>query len=99
MDVTTIETLITTVGFPIACVVALGGFIYKFYIDYTASSKERENELMEFIKEEYVQMQTLVATNAEFVEILNSYKTDIETIKYDVNYIKVELKGKELNNE
>lgn len=95
MDITTIETLITSVGFPIACVVALGWFIYKFYNDYTTDSKDRETKLMEFIKEEQIQMQSLVTTNAEFVEVLNSYKSDIEKIKYDVNDIKMELQGKE----
>jgi hypothetical protein len=95
MDITTIETLITSVGFPIACVIALGLFVYKFYTDSTKQSIERENELMAFIKEEQVQMQGLVSTNAEFVEVLNCYKTDIEKIKYDVNDIKVELERKE----
>lgn len=95
MDVTTIETLITSVGFPIACVIALGWFIFQFYKDYTSQSKEREDELMNFIKEEQIQMQNLVATNAEFVEILNSYKTDIEEIKHDVNDIKINLQGKD----
>lgn len=99
MDITTLETLITTVGFPIACVVALGWFIYKFYVDYTTTSRERENELMEFIKEEQLQLQQLVSTNAEFVEVLSSYKADIETIKHDVNDIKVELRKGEIINE
>lgn len=95
MDVTAFETLITTMGFPIACVIALGWFVYRFYTDYTTDSKNREMKLMEFIKEEQIQMQSLVATNAEFVEVLNSYKSDIEEIKHDVNDIKIELQGKE----
>lgn len=92
MDLTSIETLITSVGFPITCVVALGWFVYKFYNDYTAQSKEREEKLMKFIVEEQVQMQSLVATNAEFVEVLNGYKKDIEEIKSDVADIKTELR-------
>jgi hypothetical protein len=95
MDITTIETMITSVGFPIACVIALGWFVFKFYTDSTKQSMERENELMLFIKEEQVQMKNLVATNAEFVEVLNCYKADIEKIKHDVNDIKVELERKE----
>ena len=95
MDLTSIESLITSVGFPITCVIALGWFVYKFYTDYTTESKTRENQLMDFIKEEQTQMQNLVATNAEFVEVLNSYKKDIEEIKNDVSDIKSELKGKE----
>ena len=95
MDLATIEALITSVGFPIVCVIALSWFVYKFYIDYTTQSKEREEQLMVFIKEEQIQMQSLVATNAEFVEVLNGYKADIEDIKHDVADIKEELKGKE----
>lgn len=95
MEIATIETLITTVGFPIACVIALGWFVFKFYTDSTKQSMERENELMMFIKEEQKQMQSLVATNAEFVEVLNCYKSDIEEIKHDVSDIKIELQGKE----
>ena len=99
MDITTIETLIANMGFPIACVVALGWFIFKFYTDYTKSANDRENELMTFIKEEQAQLQQLVSTNAEFVEVLNSYKTDIEVIKHDVNDIKNELTRKESDYE
>ena len=95
MDVGAIEQMITSVGFPISCVIALGWFVYKFYVDYTTRSKEREETLMTFIREEQTQMKSLVATNAEFVEVLNSYKADIEEIKHDVNDIKIELKGKE----
>lgn len=95
MDIAAIETLITSIGFPIVCVIALAWFIYKFYVDYTTQSREREDELMDFIKEEQVQMKNLVATNAEFVEVLNSYKADIEEIKHDVSDIKVELTRKE----
>lgn len=94
MEIATIETLIANNGFPIACVLALGWFVFKFYTDSTKQSIQRENELMTFIKEEQVQMQSLVATNAEFVEVLNCYKSDIEKIKHDVSDIKVELQGK-----
>ena len=95
MDITTIETLITSVGFPIVCVIALGWFVFRFYNDYTTQSREREEKLMEFIVEEQHQMQNLVSTNAEFVEVLNSYKKDIEEIKRDVSDIKNEIQGKE----
>lgn len=84
--------IITQVGFPIFCVLALGWFVYKFYNDYTAQAKDREDELMTFIKEEQTQMQSLVATNAEFVEVLHSYKEDIEVIKNDVADIKNEIR-------
>ena len=31
--------IISTLGFPIACVIAMGAFIYRFYNDYTADTK------------------------------------------------------------
>ena len=42
MDVNTIQTLITSVGFPIVCVLALGWFIYKAFEKFTAQSEKRE---------------------------------------------------------
>ena len=45
MDVNTIQTLITSVGFPIVCVLALGWFIYKAFEKFTAQSEKREDGL------------------------------------------------------
>ena len=47
MDVTLIVELISSVGFPIAAVIAMGLFILKIY----KSSEAREQSLMEEIKE------------------------------------------------
>ena len=47
MEIATIAELITTLGFPIVCVVALGFFVWKIY----NQSIVRENKLMAEITE------------------------------------------------
>ena len=42
MDIGTIQSLITTVGFPIVCVIALGWFIYKAFEKFTSQADARE---------------------------------------------------------
>ncbi len=49
MDAQTITTLITTVGFPIACCLGLGWFIYKFTNQQRDDNVRREDKLMNCI--------------------------------------------------
>ena len=72
--------LITTVGFPIACVIAMGWFIYKIY----QKSIDRENELREEIKENQ-------KINGKFAEIINRYSLELGEIKNDVKEIKEDI--------
>ena len=72
--------VISTLGFPIACVIALGWFIYKIY----NQSIERENELREEIKENR-------KINGQFAEIINRYSLELGEIKHDVKEIKEDL--------
>lgn len=92
MDITSIQTIITTVGFPIFCVIALGWFIYHSYEKLETRSEEREEKLYTALKEAQDQMDKVTETNSQFVEILKSYKTDIEDIKTDVSDIKERMK-------
>lgn len=78
-EITFVE-LITTVGFPIACVIAMGWFIYKIY----QKSIDRENELREEIKENQ-------KINSKFAEIINRYSLELGEIKEDVKEIKEDL--------
>lgn len=80
MDVATIVELITTVGFPIVCVIAMGWFIYKIY----QKSIDRENELREEIKENQ-------KINGKFAEIINRYSLELGEIKTDVKEIKQDI--------
>ena len=93
MDVNTIQTLITSVGFPIVCVVALGWFIYKAFEKFTSQSEKREEKLYTVIAQSQETNERLTQTNAEFVSVLNTYKSDLEDIKADVTEIKEKMKG------
>lgn len=78
-EITFVE-LITTVGFPIACVIAMGWFIYKIY----QKSIDRENELRDEIKENQ-------KINGKFAEIINRYSLELGEIKNDVKEIKEDI--------
>ena len=60
MDIQTITTLITTVGFPIVCCLGLGWFIYKFTTQQRSDSVRREDRLMESLDN---QSQVLASIN------------------------------------
>ena len=93
MDISTIQTLITTLGFPICVCVALGWFIYKAFEKFTAQSEKREEKLYTVIAQAQETNERLSKTNAEFVAVLNTYKSDLEDIKADVTEIKENMKG------
>ena len=93
MDVNTIQTLITTLGFPICVCVALSWFIYKAFEKFTAQSEKREEKLYTVIAQAQETNERLSKTNAEFVAVLNTYKSDLDDIKADVTEIKENMKG------
>ena len=93
MDINAIQTLITTLGFPIVCVIALGWFIYKAFEKFTAQAENREEKLYTVIAQAQETNERLSQTNAEFVSVLNTYKSDLEEIKSDVSEIKQTMKG------
>lgn len=69
--------LISTVGFPIALVIALGAFIWIIY----KQSVEREKTLMAEITENRL-------VNQKFAEIIGKYEIELSEIKTDVRDIK-----------
>ncbi|MGO5307793.1 hypothetical protein ACTQ1L_12835 [Agathobacter sp. LCP21S3_B2] len=56
-------------------------------------NKEREDKLYEYIGKAQAVNEQLTKTNSEFVEVLHSYKSDLDTIKNDVTEIKQNMKG------
>ena len=76
----TFEELITTEGFPIACVIAMGWFIFKIY----NQSIKREEELRGEIKENR-------EINGKFADIINRYSLELGEIKNDVKEIKEDI--------
>ena len=93
MDVSTIQTAISTLGFPIVCVLFLGWFIWKIWMSQQEQNKEREDKLYEYLGKAQVVNEQLTKTNSELVEVLHSYKSDLGTIKNDVTEIKRNMKG------
>lgn len=93
MDVNTIQTAISTLGFPIVCVIFLGWFIWKIWMSQQDQNKEREDKLYEYLGKAQAVNEQLTKTNSEFVEVLHSYKSDLDTIKNDVTEIKQNMKG------
>lgn len=84
MEITTFIELISTLGFPIACVIALGFFVWKIY----KQSIERENKLMAEITENRLVNEKAIATIAQFAERFTHIESDVELIKNDINLIK-----------
>ena len=80
MDITMFVELISTVGFPIALVLAMGIFIYKIY----TQSVKREEALMEEIRVNR-------ETNTKAIETIAQYSERLEVIQTDINEIKTDL--------
>lgn len=93
MDISMIQSMITSIGFPIVSVIALAWFIYKAFEKFTAQSEKREEKLYTVIAQAQETNEKLTHTNSEFVEVLHSYKSDLDEIKNDVSEIKENMKG------
>lgn len=78
--ITIIVELISTVGLPIALVIAMGIFIYKIY----NQSVKREDTLLTEIK-------TTREVNAKAVETIAHYAEKLEVIQTDINEIKTDI--------
>ena len=76
--------LISSFGFPVACVCALGYFIWYFFKQTKEESRERENNLMDFIKRSQ-------EINSEFAEIIAKYEIKLDEIQKDIEDIKEDI--------
>ena len=83
MEIATITELITTLGFPIACVIALGFFVWKIY----KRSETREDTLM-------TEIGATREVNAKAIETIAHYSDKLETIQEDVKEIKTAILNK-----
>jgi chromosome segregation ATPase len=84
MELAVIIELITTVGFPIVCVLALGFFVWTIY----NQSVKREATLMAEITENRLVNEKAIETIAQFAERFTHIESDVELIKNDVVLIK-----------
>lgn len=80
--------VISTLGFPIACVIALGIFIYIAWKKMSEQNEKREDKLYDIIGKAQANNERLAESNKEFVAILETYKNDIKDIKNDIEDIK-----------
>lgn len=91
MDVNNITQLITSLGFPIVCVIAMAYAMWKVYTRSEDRNEQREDKLYKVISDAQVQNKELSDTNAKFVTILQNYESDLDGIKTDVTDIKNKL--------
>ena len=80
MELAVIIELIGTVGFPIACVLALGFFVFKLW----QQSAEREKTLMAEIAENRLVNQKAIETISQYAERLNHIEDNLTEVKSDV---------------
>ena len=80
----TIVELVSALGFPIVCVLALGYFVWHIY----KQSVERENKLMAEITENRLVNEKAIETIAKYAERLTHIEENITEIKTDVTLIK-----------
>ena len=88
MDLNVIQQAISTFGFPIACVIFLAWFIWKIWNQQQDQNQSREEKLYEYLGRANALNEQLTKTNSDFVQVLNTYKSDLETIKNDLTEIK-----------
>lgn len=96
--ITVMVDLITNMGFPIACCIALGYFIYTVFTKMMTESKEnmtavqnrckeREEKLYEMLTESRIVNERALETIAHYAEKLDVIQSDISKIKTDVTTI------------
>lgn len=83
-----VEHAITTLGFPIVCVVFLGWFVWKIWLRQQEQNEKREEKLYACITEAENLNKQLIETNSEFMSVLTDYKADLDEIKQNVTEIK-----------
>lgn len=76
--------LISTLGFPIVCVLALGFFVWKIY----QQSVEREDKLMTEITQNRLVNEKAIETIAQYADRLTHIEDSITHIEQDVILIK-----------
>jgi hypothetical protein len=84
-------SVITNVGFPIFCVLALCGLVWKGFDKITSNNAEREKLLYSMLGETRAQLDEAIKINASFVEILSDLKSNMGSVQDDIVKIKQTL--------
>lgn len=88
MEFDVVQTLITSVGFPITCVIFLGMFIYRFCNQVMTYNKEREDKLYILVEKSQEQLDRLEDTLEDYITVLGKLRDDVNRISEDIEDIK-----------
>ncbi len=91
MTIPVFVELLGNLGFPIACVIALGVFCWHMVKKITEDQKEREDKLYQEIGECRVINQNAIETIAKYAEKLDTIQSDLEVMKTDITVIKTRV--------
>lgn len=91
MSLDAILNIISSVGFPIACAIALAVFIWKIVIITVNNQKEREDKLYNELAECRSVNEKAIATIAQYADSLSTIKQDVGHIKNDITVINTKL--------
>jgi chromosome segregation ATPase len=101
MDYSFIIDVIGTVGFPIACVIALGAFVFHIYKQTTKENAENMDKVQARCKEREERLYEEIALNREIngkaIETISKYAERLDAIQHDISDIKtdiIEIKAK-----
>ena len=94
--------LISTLGFPIACVLAMGIFIYRIYQDMKdekETSREENKANMEQVQARckeredklYTELAKSQEVNREAIETIAKYAEKLDVIQKDIGEIKTDI--------
>ena len=95
MELNTIASLITSLGFPIVACIVMGYFIYKIYQD----SNKRNEDNMKAVQERclkreeklYAEIEKNQEINAQAVAVIQRYADSLDNIEADIKDIKTDL--------
>lgn len=98
MDLTAVSNLVSNVGFPIACAIAMAWFIYQLFKKTMEQQelnmekvqdrcKEREEKLYEELAAGREVNRKAIDTIAHYAEKLDVIQSDIKDIKTDITVI------------
>lgn len=91
MDLDAMLNVISSMGFPIACAIALGIFIWKITITMITNQKEREDKLYDELAECRTINEKAIATIAQYADSLSNIQQDVGHIKNDITVINTKL--------
>ena len=95
MNVETLTSLITSLGFPIVCVLGMGYFIFTIYKNTTKENKENMEQVQArcAAREErlYQEITLNREVNAKAIETISLYAERLDTIQQDVSDIKKDV--------